>query len=85
MKKALITIATVLLLVGNTQAQLPKETPEQKTERMKWWTEARFGMFCHWGLYAMPARHEWVCSNEKSPMKIIKSILNYTIQIYFNQ
>jgi alpha-L-fucosidase len=24
-------------------------------QRMKWWREARFGMFIHWGLYAVPA------------------------------
>lgn len=76
MKKALLTITAVLLLVGNVNAQLPKETPEQKTERMKWWTEARFGMFCHWGLYAMPARHEWVRNAEK--------ITNEEYQKYFD-
>jgi alpha-L-fucosidase len=32
---------------------------------MTWWTEARFGMFIHWGLYALPARHEWVKSRER--------------------
>ncbi len=32
---------------------------------MDWWTEARFGLFIHWGLYALPARHEWVRSREK--------------------
>ena len=32
---------------------------------MAWWTDARFGMFIHWGLYALPARHEWVKNNEK--------------------
>jgi len=32
---------------------------------MQWWTEARFGMFIHWGLYALPARHEWVKKNER--------------------
>ena len=31
------------------------ETNEQRDERMKWWREARFGMFIHWGLYAVPA------------------------------
>jgi alpha-L-fucosidase len=31
------------------------ETPAQRAERMKWWKEARFGMFIHWGLYAVPA------------------------------
>src|SRR5580700_8427468 len=24
-------------------------------ERMKWWSEARFGMFIHWGVYSVPA------------------------------
>jgi len=46
-------------------AQLPKETPDQKQARMQWWTEARFGMFIHWGLYAQAARHEWVKKNER--------------------
>ena len=32
---------------------------------MDWFTNARLGMFIHWGLYAMPARHEWVKSREK--------------------
>jgi len=30
-----------------------------------WFTEARFGLFIHWGLYALPARHEWVKNYEK--------------------
>jgi alpha-L-fucosidase len=46
-------------------AQLPEETEAQKTLRMKWWTDARFGMFIHWGLYALPARHEWVKNMER--------------------
>jgi alpha-L-fucosidase len=46
-------------------AQLKAETPEQKSKRMAWWTDARFGMFIHWGLYALPARHEWVKNYEK--------------------
>ncbi len=25
------------------------------TDKMRWWKEARFGMFIHWGLYAIPA------------------------------
>ena len=30
-----------------------------------WFTHDRFGMFIHWGLYAMPARHEWIRNREK--------------------
>jgi alpha-L-fucosidase len=46
------------------QAAVPQETEAQKQARMKWWTEARFGMFIHWGLYAQAARHEWVKNRE---------------------
>ncbi len=35
--------------------------------RMSWYCDARFGMFIHWGLYALPARGEWVRSDEQMP------------------
>lgn len=31
------------------------ESEGEKAQRMEWWKEARFGMFIHWGLYAVPA------------------------------
>lgn len=31
------------------------ETPSQRDARMAWWRQARYGMFIHWGLYAIPA------------------------------
>jgi len=34
------------------------ETKAQRDQRMAWWREAKFGMFIHWGLYAIPAG-EW--------------------------
>ena len=34
------------------------ETTAQHNARMQWWRDARFGMFIHWGLYAVPAG-EW--------------------------
>ncbi len=36
--------------------------PKAETE---WFTESRFGLFIHWGLYSMPARHEWIRNKEK--------------------
>lgn len=33
-------------------------------EDMRWWRDAKFGMFIHWGLYAIPARGEWVMHSE---------------------
>jgi len=34
-------------------------------DKAKWWVNDRFGMFIHWGLYALPARHEWIKNFEK--------------------
>jgi alpha-L-fucosidase len=69
MKSGNITIVLLALLLflapQSVKAQLPAETSSQKAERMKWWTDARFGMFIHWGLYALPARHEWVKNAER--------------------
>jgi len=50
---------------------------EQIKERTKWFLRDRFGMFIHWGLYAIPARGEWVRSFEKT------SIEDY--QAYFDE
>lgn len=36
-----------------------------RTQRAKWFLADRFGMFIHWGLYAIPARGEWVRSVER--------------------
>ena len=31
------------------------ESPEKFNQRMEWWRDAKFGMFIHWGPYAVPA------------------------------
>ena len=40
-----------------------------RARRMKWWNEARFGMFVHWGLYAQLGRNEWAWAIECVPRK----------------
>ena len=41
-------------------------TPDQ-IRRMRWWHEAKFGMFIHFGLYSDHARHEWAMETEAIP------------------
>lgn len=72
MKRRKIILVVLFLTVIHTHSlfsQQPvwSETKEQKTQRMEWWRHDRFGMFIHWGIYAMPARHEWVQLYEKIP------------------
>ncbi len=50
MKKNVLIILMVLFLFQTASAQ---ESKESRDKRMQWWREARFGMFIHWGTYAV--------------------------------
>lgn len=86
-KLTLILLAAVLTSGTLPAADTPSaascdpyagETPSQRDARMQWWREARFGMFIHWGVYAVPAGTyktnriggigEWIMNNGKIPM-----------------
>jgi alpha-L-fucosidase len=43
-------------------------TIASRDRRMKWWHEARFGMFIHFGLYSVLGRHEWAMELEGIPV-----------------
>lgn len=55
-----------------------RETPRQNARRLEWFQEARFGMFIHWGVYAVPAGEwkgqrvgsagEWIMATAKIPV-----------------
>jgi alpha-L-fucosidase len=61
-----------------TRAGAPGQQELTKDERMAWWRDARFGMFIHWGLYAVPAGTyhgervkgigEWIMNNARIPV-----------------
>ncbi len=48
-----------------------------RSVKTRWFRQDRFGMFIHWGLYAIPARGEWVRSVER--------ISNEAYQQYFEE
>jgi len=66
---------TVLSGAEPHSASHDRETPEQRTERLKWWNSARFGMFVHWGVYSVtggefrghmpPNSAEWMMNRAK--------------------
>jgi len=43
------------------------QPPAARGGNTSWFVHDRFGMFIHWGLYALPARHEWVKMREQIP------------------
>ena len=46
--------------------------PESTPGDTSWFTQDRFGMFIHWGLYSLGARHEWLQHREEIPGSIYK-------------
>lgn len=41
---------------------------ESRARRMRWWHEAKFGMFIHYGLYSIIGHQEWVMESEGIPI-----------------
>ncbi|MCB9876356.1 MAG: alpha-L-fucosidase [Planctomycetes bacterium] len=73
---------TLTALLGACDAapstpQLPNVAASAQDQRMAWWRDARFGMFLHWGLYAIPAGEwngnkdygEWIRTSAEIPLE----------------
>jgi len=67
------------------------ETPEEHAARLKWFREARFGMFIHWGVYAVaagswqgkPSGAEWIMNTAKIPVADYRALAtNFTAAKY---
>lgn len=54
---------------GIGQASAGQKVAASARGNMQWWRKARFGMFIHYGLYALPARGEWVQWHEQIPVR----------------
>ena len=80
-----------LSLSSSTSAQTP-ETSQQRDQRMAWWREARFGLFIHWGLYAVPAGEwngqanhaEWIRTTAQIPLARYDEFLGQFNPVKFN-
>jgi alpha-L-fucosidase len=99
-RTSLLVIALVTILLSHAQVEDSKpdtrpthhpiaavqdtETHAQRDARMRWWREARFGMFIHWGLYSIPAGTwhgeqvpglgEWIMNNGSIPVADYKAL-----------
>lgn len=86
--EAPVSNATPAIRMAPAAAGLPampavvrNETAEQQEARLKWFREARFGLFIHWGIYAVPAGFwqgrpvgaEWIMNQGKIPVADYKA------------
>jgi len=62
-------------------ASLPRAANQieqaRATPAPSWFVHDRFGLFIHWGLYALPARHEWVKQREEIPDEVYEKYFRH--------
>jgi alpha-L-fucosidase len=79
MKKYFFALAlTAVCTLGIAQKNFLNEPKAARDQRMNWWRDATFGMFIHWGAYAIPAGEykgqpvkgigEWIMHNANIPI-----------------
>jgi len=80
MKKTIVILMLILSIIPAVRAQKVLT----RDQRMRWWREARFGMFIHWGVYSLPAGTwdgrqiggigEWIMNRAKIPVAEYQSM-----------
>ncbi len=94
--KSLILPITAILASAAFAQNLPKPLPAPASQdaKMKWFREAKFGLFIHWGLYAIPAGEwkgqkiagigEWIMNRAKIPVTEYEQLARQFNPVKFN-
>ena len=90
---AIIIAALSMLVIAGCHG-VDQKRPLSKDKRMKWWRDARFGMFVHWGLYAVPAGQwegkkipgigEWIMERADIPVAEYEPLAQQFNPVKFN-
>ena len=68
MRRALAVSVSMFLLAGLAASGLAQEGYTPSAENLKarqWFQDARFGLFIHWGVYAVRGEGEWVMQEKR--------------------
>jgi len=85
-------LTTVIALLMATNIFCQQMNVPNNEQKMQWWKEAKFGMFIHWGLYALPAGKwgdkttfgEWIMYQNKIPRSTYSKLANQFNPQQFN-
>ena len=81
--KLLLTAFLSLVLLCNISAQTYIPTPENLKAR-EWFSDAKFGLFIHWGPFSIPGDGEWVMNNRSITVKNYTRLIKFFNPIEFN-
>ncbi|MEO6727210.1 MAG: alpha-L-fucosidase [Blastocatellia bacterium] len=64
-----VVLATVVIVVPDSSfAQSSSQPSKENMESRRWFQDAKFGLFIHWGVYSVLGKGEWVMNNDKMPV-----------------
>ena len=77
-------LVILIFIICQLSNSISGEIKNAGDARMKWWREARFGMFIHWGLYAIPAGEwngeirygEWIRTSAQIPLDVYDKFID---------
>jgi alpha-L-fucosidase len=92
MNKIIVQIASIIFAISTVHGQLNDSIAE--ANKMKWWKDAKFGMFIHWGVYSalggtyegkkIPGIGEWIMNTAKIPMGKYKTYAKQFNPVKYN-
>src|SRR5579859_3312411 len=91
----ILSLTIALAAAGMAQTLPPPlPAPANQDAKMKWFREAKFGLFIHWGLYAVPAGEwngkpiagigEWIMNRAKIPVSEYEQLAGQFNPVKFN-
>jgi len=82
MKKLIIIIICFTVNFANSQeSYVPTK---ENIEARKWFNDARFGLFIHWGVYSVLGDGEWVMNNQNISIKEYEKLPSFFNPVYFD-
>jgi alpha-L-fucosidase len=72
-----LTSSTASALQEVAPDRIPDPGAATRAERLRWWQDARFGMFIHWGLYSVIGRQEWTLEMEGVPLSEYETLAKH--------
>src|SRR5690242_11988225 len=90
----ILASASLFTALASTQTPAPRAPDAAREKRLEWFREAKFGLFIHWGLYALPAGQwngkrspglgEWVMFRSRVPVKDYEQLAARFNPVKFN-
>lgn len=84
MNKKILILIGVLMLSQLNNAQSTYEPTNDNLKARKWFSEAKFGLFIHWGVYSVLGDGEWVMENQSISKKAYERLPSFFNPIEFN-